>query len=101
MKKAYSYKDEEYVCVDSLGILFRPEYITDHFQVILRRNGLKKIRFHDLRHSAATTLLSLGFSLEDIKEWLGHSDISTTQIYAHFQDEQKIVMMNKLAEKIG
>ena len=44
MKKAYSYKDEEYVCVDSLGKLFRPEYITDHFQVILRRNGLKKIR---------------------------------------------------------
>lgn len=98
-----TYIDSGYVCTYPNGEVIKPDYLSRGFNKILKENSdkIKKIRFHDLRHSAATTLLSLGFTLEDIKEWLGHSDISTTQIYAHFQDEQKIVMMNKLAEKIG
>ena len=98
-----TYIDSGYVCTYPNGEVIKPDYLTRGFNKILNQNldKIKKIRFHDLRHSAATTLLSLGFSLEDIKEWLGHSDISTTQIYAHFQDKQKIVMMNKLADKIG
>ncbi|MGM7719675.1 tyrosine-type recombinase/integrase [Metabacillus sp. Hm71] len=39
---------------------------------------LKKIAFHDLRHSSASYLLSKGFSMKAIKERLGHKDISTT-----------------------
>ena len=90
MKKAYSYKDEEYVCVDGLGKLFRSEYITDHFQVILRRNGLKKIRFHDLRHSCASIFLANGEEMKKIQNWLGHSNISTTaDIYVHTDAKSK------------
>jgi integrase len=36
------------------------------------------VRFHDLRHSAATTLLSAGVPLAVISEWLGHSGITIT-----------------------
>ena len=98
-----TYIDSGYVCTYPNGEVIKPDYLTRSFKKLLEKNNdvIKQIRFHDLRHSAATTLLSLGFTLEDIKEWLGHSDISTTQIYAHFQDKQKIVMLEKLAEKIG
>lgn len=49
-----------------LILLFRPEYITDHFQIILKNNGLRHIRFHDLRHSCASLLLSKGVPMKAI-----------------------------------
>ena len=51
MRKAYSKKYLDYVCVDALGEILTPQYVTRHFKFILRHNGLKNIRFHDLRHS--------------------------------------------------
>ncbi|MBP3321747.1 MAG: tyrosine-type recombinase/integrase [Clostridia bacterium] len=39
---------------------------------------MKKIRFHDLRHSCASVLLAQGVPMKQIQEWLGHSDMSTT-----------------------
>jgi integrase len=46
--------------------------------------GLPAIRFHDLRHSAATFLLSLGVHPKVVQEMLGHTQISMTMdIYAH------------------
>ena len=55
------------------------------------QHGLKKIRFHDLRHSCASLLLSNGVPLKQIQEWLGHSDFSTTaNIYAHLDYKSKI-----------
>ena len=82
MKKAfgrgYCKKYEEYICVDAVGELIRPNYVSDHFPIVLRQNGLRKIRFHDLRHSCASLLLANGVQMKLIQEWLGHSDISTT-----------------------
>jgi len=87
-----SYNQEflEYVNVDELGNLIMPRFITDHFAIILARNNLRKIRFHDLRHSCASLLLANGVNLKMIQEWLGHSNISTTgNIYAHLDMESK------------
>ena len=48
------------------------------------RAGLQRIRFHDLRHSAATLLLSLGANPKVVQEVLGHSQIGVTiDVYAH------------------
>ena len=38
----------------------------------------RHIRFHDLRHTCASLLLANGVPMEQVKEWLGHSEISTT-----------------------
>ena len=61
------------------------------------RDGLLKIRFHELRHSAASNLLSMGFSLKDVQEWLGHSDIKTTaNLYGHLDAKRKMSMAKAL-----
>ena len=81
---------EDYICVDSMGKLFRPEYVTDHFRLLLKNNNLRHIRFHNLRHSCASFLLSIGVPMKAIKEWLGYSTYSTTaNFYIHLEDNYK------------
>ena len=61
------------------------------FPKLLEKHGLKRMRFHDLRHSCASILLANGVPLKQIQEWLGHSDFSTTaNIYAHLDYSSKL-----------
>jgi site-specific recombinase XerD len=46
--------------------------------------GVRPIRFQDLRRTFATTLAAAGVPLRTIQEYLGHADLKTTQIYAHY-----------------
>ncbi len=90
MRRAYSKKYLDYICVDAVGELIRPDYVTNHFAVILKDLGLKKIRFHDLRHSCASLLLANKVPMKMIQDWLGHSDMGTTaNIYSHIDGESK------------
>lgn len=74
----------DYICVDECGKILRPNFVTEHFRWVLRKYGLRKIRFHDLRHTCASLLLSSGIPMKQIQLWLGHSTFSTTaDIYAH------------------
>ena len=65
-KKSYNLKYEEYICVDSLGDIIRPDFITKHFKRLLKSNDLRVIRFHDLRHSCASLLLARGMPFKEI-----------------------------------
>lgn len=88
--RGYCQDFEEYICVDSTGKLFTPDYVSEHFKVILKNNGMRHIRFHDLRHSCASLLLSKGVPMKMIQDWLGHSDMGTTaNIYSHIDIESK------------
>ncbi len=61
-----------------------PTNLTRTFLTLLRKAGLRRIRFHDLRHSTATLLLEQGVELVVIKELLGHAHIGVTAtVYAH------------------
>ncbi len=57
---SYSKEYQEYVYVNQLGQLVKPEYLTTHFPIFLEKHGLRRIRFHDLRHSCATLLYHEG-----------------------------------------
>jgi len=88
--KSYYKKDKDYVFVKPDGKLTRPDYVTEHFKILLNKLGLRHIRFHDLRHSCASLLLAKGIPMKDIQEWLGHSNFSTTaNIYAHLDSNSK------------
>ena len=86
----YNRNFEGFVCVDYTGRLHNPNYVTQTFKKVLRQNNLPDIRFHDLRHSCATMLLSLGFNMKAVQEQLGHTQYATTaNTYAHVYDKTK------------
>jgi len=66
------------VFTDSVGRPLRPEGVSAAFQRARAAAGLPQVRFHDLRHSAATLMLAEGVPLAVISEWLGHSGIAIT-----------------------
>ena len=80
----------DYVCVDEMGKLFRPNFVSDHFGWLLKKYGLKKLTFKELRHSCARMLVAEGIPMKSIQEWLGHSNFSTTaDIYSHIDYHAK------------
>ena len=87
----YNHEYDGFVFVDELGERMRANYLTSAFPKFLEEHGLRRIRFHDLRHSCASLLLANGVPLKHIQEWLGHSDFTTTaNIYAHLDYKSKI-----------
>ena len=89
-KSSYSREYDDYVCVNQLGELMKPSYVTEHFAAIIQGLGLRKIRFHDLRHTFASVLINNDVPLINVSRFLGHSDISTTaNIYAHLDKSSK------------
>ena len=75
--------------------------VTHTLQRHLERAGLPRIRFHDLRHGAATYLLAAGVPMRAVADLLGHQQMSTTaDIYAHTLPEARRVAMDKLADVV-
>lgn len=84
------YTNSDYIFTWPDGRLYRPDYVTRAFQNVLRKNGIPKMRFHDLRHSTASILYDKGWELKDIQTWLGHADIETTgNIYTHISHSRE------------
>ena len=89
--RSYNKEYLEYIYVDEIGDRIKPNYITGQFPKLLEKQGFRRIRFHDLRHSCASLLLASGVPMKNIQEWLGHSDFSTTaNIYAHLDYSSKL-----------
>ena len=91
-----------YVCINEIGDIIRPGYITSTFPKLLEEHGMRKGRFHDLRHSCASLLLANGVPMKQIQEWLGHSDFSTTaNIYAHLDCSSKLSSADAMLVGLG
>ena len=89
-----------FVMVNELGELMKPNYLSTGFASILKKHKLRRIRFHDLRHTCASLLIAEGVPIKDIQEWLGHSTYSTTaDIYAHLEYKSKVSVANVMAGK--
>lgn len=93
------YKD--FICLMDNGELVKPDYIDRTFSRILKENGFRHIRLHDLRHSCATLLLRNGVPLPEIQKWLGHSNIITTQRYSHLDQNDKSIPANMIETKFN
>jgi len=91
------YHMNDYIFKNPNGIPYRPDSLTRSFKRALARHGLPQMRYHDLRHSTASILVDKGWDINDIKEWLGHADISTTaNIYAHISHRKKVSLAQDL-----
>lgn len=94
-KGSYNRKYDDFVCVNELGELIRPSYVTQHFSDLLKKYGLRHIRFHDLRHTFTSVLIGQDVPLINVSNFLGHSDLSTTaNIYAHLDKASKQASAN-------
>ena len=96
-----AYKDNDFICVREDGTPLNPDYVSHEFRRLLQANGLPHIRFHDLRHSSASLLINMGFTLREVQEWLGHSRIESTNRYAHLEYKSKQRMANRVDEALS
>ena len=75
---------------------WHPDTVSHWAQEALKEAGIVSHRLHDLRHSCATYLLKNGVALEVVQRIMGHSQISTTQLYAKVLDGMLQTEMQKL-----
>ena len=100
--RSYCKEYLDYIFVNEMGERWKPRYLSDGFKRILEQNGLRRIRFHDLRHTCASLLLANNVPMKKIQEWLGHSDFSTTaNIYAHLDYQSKISSAEAMLTRLG
>lgn len=79
-----AYQEHGLVFCKEDGTPLDPSWFTKHFQALLEKAGLPRIRFHDLRHTHATLLLARGVHPKIVQERLGHSSITMTlDLYSH------------------
>lgn len=96
------YNENDYILKWDDGRPFSPDYVSQRFSRLLEINNMPHIRFHELRHSCASFLINMGFTLKDVQEWLGHSDIKmTANIYGHLDVNRKKNMADIISSNIG
>src|SRR5215213_8530946 len=95
------YPDNSLLFLSEVGTPIRPRNLVRQFKELLQKAGLPDtIRFHDLRHFAATTLLSNGADISTTQAVLGHADASVTlNFYAHAIPGRTRIVVNDVVNK--
>ncbi len=90
-------KKAGYVFTSPDGKKLRVGYVSHRFKKNVRAAGLSdEFHFHSLRHTGATWLVQGGVSIYAVQKLLGHSSISTTQVYSHLEVENLFQYVDQL-----
>ena len=82
--------DEHPVFTRSSGERLDPSNVARLFHRLVREAGVPRIRFHDLRHTAASLLIRQGVPAKAVSDRLGHADVAfTLSVYTHLYDDQR------------
>ena len=102
LKAGDAWQEHDYVFCTSIGTHLNPTRdMLDQLKALLKKAELPDIRFHDLRHSAATLLLSVGVHPKVVQEILGHSQISITMdVYSHVLPGMQQDAMSRLNDAL-
>ena len=82
------------------GKLVSPNALTNEFARFIQRKDIKRIRFHDLRHSCASILYANGTDLLTIQQILGHLQLSTTTMYTHIINQQQSKALGNMSSQL-
>ena len=89
------------VCSDN-GMPLSPKNFSARFCNLLKRLKIKRVRFHDLRHSGASMMLRAGVDMKVVSSILGHSSIKiTADVYLHILEEMKLDAAAKVENLIA
>lgn len=92
---------EEFICVNAIGERLKLDYITHKFTKLLEQNGLRHIRFHDLRHSSLT-LLAQHYSIKNVQGYARHANFKTTaDVYCHFDSAATLKELDTLCSALN
>jgi integrase len=92
--------DGKYVFTTRVGTPL--EHLSSQFRRLCDQAGLRRIRFHDLRHSAASILIAKGIHPKAIQELLRHSSIQLTMVtYGHLFEQVQRETADKMDACIG
>jgi integrase len=83
-RSAYPNDEDLVFCHPETGNPLDASKVRERFYGALERAGLRRLRFHDLRHTFGTHCASAGVPLRTLQEWLGHRDFQTTLVYADY-----------------
>ncbi len=98
----YNYEDDDYLFTMENGNIIRPDFVSKRFAKVIKRNNIKRIRFHDLRHTTASIMIGNGEHMKKVQEWLGHASYTTTaNLYAHLDPSFKSASAENLANTFG
>lgn len=93
----YNQEFEDFICVDSVGDLMTPDYITSTFTKLVKSNGLPKLTFHGLRHSFISILIDAGYNPKAVQTASGHDVLTTTMNYAKAFDPVQTQMIDYIS----
>lgn len=80
--------DDDLVFPGEVGNYLDASALRRRFVAARERAGLRKIRFHDLRHTFGTLAVRGAESLVELQAWMGHADITTTMRYTHYREQE-------------
>jgi integrase len=83
-RSAYRTEDDLVFCHPHSGHAYDASKLCRRFEDGLERAGVRRVTFHELRHTFGTQMAAAGALLRAIQEWMGHADAKTTEIYAHY-----------------
>lgn len=97
-----NWQESGFVFASTIGTPMEPRNLNRTFDALLENAKLPKIRFHDMRHSCATMLLSQGVPQRTLMEILGHSQISLTMnTYSHVLPEMARAAIGTMDSVLG
>lgn len=95
------YDDQKWIICHNNGRIIKPKYFSKNFTNMIKSKNLKPIRFHDLRHSCASLMLTSGVAMKTASQILGHSSISiTADLYTHVTQDNKRIAAIKIGNKL-
>ena len=87
---AEAWTEQGFVFTTTTGALVWPSALAKAFTTLLKEAEVPAIRFHDMRHTAASLMISMGIPPKTVSERLGHSDVAfTLRTYTHLYDAQR------------